>query len=274
MPQVPSVDLNDQRSIPQLGFGVWQVSTDDIVDAVSHALRTGYRHIDTAQAYGNEEGVGEAIAKSGIPREQLWITTKLNNGKHTRAEAVSEAKTSLSKLGLDAVDLYLIHWPTPGTGDYVDTWRGMLDAREQGLATSVGVSNFQPDHLRRLSDEVGQLPVVNQVELHPTFANAAVVAADNEYGIKTEAWSPLGLGADLKNETIIALAQKVGRTPAQVILRWHLQQGRIIFPKSVTPSRIEENFNIFDFELSDDDLTEIDRLDVGNRTGPHPDTMG
>lgn len=271
MPQVPRIDLNDGRSIPQLGFGVWQISTDDIVGAVSHALRTGYRHIDTAQAYGNEEGVGRAIAESGIPREELWVTTKLNNGKHTRAAAVAEAKTSLSKLGLDHLDLYLIHWPTPGSGDYVDTWRGMLDAREQGLTKSAGVSNFQPDHLQQLAEDGGAMPAVNQIELHPTFANAAVVTADNEHGIKTEAWSPLGLGTDLKNESIIALAEKLGRTPAQVILRWHLQQGRIIFPKSVTPSRIEENFKIFDFELTDEDLASIDALDVGNRTGGHPD---
>lgn len=274
MPQVPTVRLNDGRSIPQFGFGVWQVSTDDIVDAVSHALRTGYRHIDTAQAYGNEEGVGQAIADSGIPREDLWVTTKLNNGKHTRAEAVAEAKTSLSKLGLDHLDLYLIHWPTPGTGSYVDTWRGMQDAREQGLTKSIGVSNFQPDHLRQLADDGGTLPAVNQIELHPTFANSAVAAANDEYGIKTEAWSPLGLGGDLTNETVAALAEKLGRTPAQVILRWHLQQGRIVFPKSVTPSRIEENFNVFDFELTAEDLAEIDRLDIGNRRGPHPDTMG
>lgn len=274
MPQVPTIRLNDERSIPQFGFGVWQVSTDDIVDAVTHALRTGYRHIDTAQAYGNEEGVGKAIADSGIPREELWVTTKLNNGKHTRSEAVAEAKTSLSKLGLDYLDLYLIHWPTPGTGDYVDTWRGMQDAREQGLAKSIGVSNFQPDHLQRLADDGGTLPTVNQIELHPTFANATVVAANEGHGIKTEAWSPLGLGADLSNEIVTSLAEKLGRTPAQVILRWHLQQGRIVFPKSVTPSRIEENFNVFDFELSDTDLAEIDRLDIGNRRGPHPDTMG
>lgn len=274
MPQVPTISLNDGRSIPQFGFGVWQVPPDEVVDAVSHALRTGYRHIDTAQQYGNEEGVGQAIAESGIPREELWVTTKLVNGKHSRAEAVSQAKASLDRLGFDHVDLYLIHWPTPNTSDYVETWHGMQDAREQGLAKSIGVSNFQPDHIRRVVNDGGVLPAVNQIELHPTFANGAASAANEEHGIKTEAWSPLGLGSDLKNETIRSLADKQGRTAAQVILRWHLQHGRIVFPKSVTPSRIEENFQVFDFELSDDDMGEIDRLDVGNRTGPHPDTMG
>jgi 2,5-diketo-D-gluconate reductase A len=274
MPQVPTIGLNDGRSIPQFGFGVWQVSPDEVVDAVSHALRTGYRHIDTAQQYGNEEGVGQAIAEAGVAREELWVTTKLINGKHSRTDAAEQARNSLARLELDYLDLYLIHWPTPNTSDYVETWRGMQDAREQGLAKSIGVSNFQPDHLRRVVDDGGAVPAVNQIELHPTFANAAAAAANEEYGIKTEVYSPLGIGSDLKNETIGSLAQKLGKTAAQVILRWHLQHGRIVFPKSVTPSRIEENFAVFDFELSDDDMTEIDRLDVGNRTGTHPDTMG
>lgn len=274
MAQVPTITLNDGRAIPQLGIGVWQVSTDDIVPTVSKALEVGYRHIDTAQGYQNEEGVGQAIADSGIARDDIWVTTKLANGKHERSDAVNELKASLQKLRVDYVDLYLIHWPTPNSGDFVETWRGMQDCLEQGVARSIGVSNFQPDHLDRLVADGGTVPAVNQIEIHPTFANRTAVDGSLKHGIKVESWSPLGLGSDLKNATVAELAEKTGKTPAQVILRWHLQKGYIVFPKSVTPSRIEENFDVFDFELSAEDVAAIDALDAGNRTGPDPDNFG
>jgi 2,5-diketo-D-gluconate reductase A len=274
MAQVPTITLNDGRAIPQLGIGVWQVSTDDIVPTVAKALEVGYRHIDTAQGYQNEEGVGQAIADSGIARDDIWVTTKLANGKHERSDAVDELKISLKKLGTDYVDLYLIHWPTPNSGDFVETWRGMQDCLEQGLARSIGVSNFQPDHLDRLVADGGVVPAVNQIEIHPTFTNQAAVDGSLKHGIRIESWSPLGLGSDLKNDTIAELSAKTGKTPAQVILRWHLQKGYIVFPKSVTPSRIEENFDVLDFELSSDDVAAIDALDAGNRTGPDPDNFG
>jgi 2,5-diketo-D-gluconate reductase A len=274
MTQVPTITLNDGRAIPQLGIGVWQVSTDDIVPTVAKALEVGYRHVDTAQGYQNEEGVGQAIAASGLGRNDVWVTTKLANGKHSRTDAVDELKISLSKLGLDHVDLYLIHWPTPTKGDYVETWHGMQDALEQGLTKSIGVSNFQPAHLDKLVADGGVVPAVNQIEVHPTFANQRAVDASLKHAIKIESWSPLGLGSDLKHDSIAELAAKTGKTPAQVILRWHLQKGYIVFPKSITPSRIEENFDVFDFELSADDIAIIDGLDAGNRTGPDPDVFG
>jgi 2,5-diketo-D-gluconate reductase A len=274
MAQVPTITLNDGRAIPQLGIGVWQVSTDDIVPTVSKALEVGYRHIDTAQGYQNEEGVGEAIAAAGLPRDEVWVTTKLANETHSRSDAVEQLKISLEKLRLDYVDLYLIHWPTPNSGDYVETWRGMQDCAEQGLAKSIGVSNFQPDHLDRVVADGGAVPAVNQIEIHPTFANQAAVDGSLKHGIKIEAWSPLGLGADLNNDTVGSLAERLGKSPAQVILRWHLQKGYIVFPKSVTPSRIEENFDVFDFELTSDDIAAIDALDEGNRTGANPDNFG
>jgi 2,5-diketo-D-gluconate reductase A len=273
MTQVPTVTLNDGHQIPQLGFGVWQVSTDDIISSVSKALEVGYRHIDTAAIYGNEEGVGQAIADSGIDREELFITTKLWNSEHDRHLVVPAAQESLKKLGLDYVDLYLIHWPTPAKDNYLDAWLGLQDVQEAGLSRSIGVSNFQDDHLRLIIARSQVVPAVNQIELHPTFTQKDLVRVNDELGIKTEAWSPLGLGEDLSNPTITGLAEQHGRTPAQVILRWHLQQGRIVFPKSVTPSRIEENFNVFDFELSDADLDAIDAVNHDNRIGGDPDKL-
>jgi 2,5-diketo-D-gluconate reductase A len=273
LPVVPTVTLNDGRTIPQLGFGVWQVSSEDIVPAVAKALEVGYRHIDTAAIYGNEEGVGKAIAESGIPREELFITTKLWNERHGVEDAVAAAKESLSRLGLDYVDLYLIHWPVPQKDRYVDAWLGLEQVQAQGLSRSIGVSNFQPDHLRRVLAAGSVVPAVNQIEVHPTFTQEAVIAVNDELGIKTEAWSPLGLGEDLSNETIGALASELGKTPAQVILRWHLQQGRIVFPKSVTPSRIEENFDVFDFELTTDQVAAVSALNRDNRIGGHPDQV-
>jgi 2,5-diketo-D-gluconate reductase A len=273
LPVVPTVTLNDGRTIPQLGFGVWQVSADDIVASVAKALEVGYRHIDTAAIYGNEEGVGKAIAESGVPREELFITTKLWNARHGRSDAVAAAKESLERLGLDYVDLYLIHWPVPGQDRYVDAWLGLEDVQSQGLSRSIGVSNFQPDHLRRVIAAGSVVPAVNQIEVHPTFTQRDVIAVNDEFGIKTEAWSPLGLGEDLSNETVGTIASDLGKTPAQVIIRWHLQEGRIVFPKSVTPSRIEENFDVFGFELSDDQVSAISALNRDNRIGGDPDEV-
>ena len=271
MTDVPVLTMNDGCTVPQLGFGVWQVSSDDIIPAVIKALEVGYRHIDTAAIYGNEEGVGRAIADSGIPRDELFVTTKLWNSRHGRSEAVAAVEESLDKLGLDYVDLYLIHWPTPRRNRYVDAWMGLEDIRERGLSRSIGVSNFTPVHLQRVLDAGSIVPAVNQIEVHPTFAQHDVIATNDAYGILTEAYSPLGLAEDLTDPTVTKIADDVERTPAQVILRWHLQQGRIVFPKSVTPARIEENFAIFDFELADDQLAAIDGVDRGNRLGSHPE---
>jgi len=273
MLHVPTVTLNDGHHIPQLGFGVWQVSTDDIITSVAKALEVGYRHIDTAAIYGNEEGVGQAIAESGIPREDLFITTKLWNSEHARHLVIPAAEESLKKLGLDYVDLYLIHWPTPSQNDYLDAWLGLEDVQKAGLSRSIGVSNFQEDHLRLIISRSSVVPAVNQIELHPTFTQTDLTRVHDELGIKTEAWSPLGLGEDLDNAVIGELAEAHDRTPAQVILRWHLQRGRIVFPKSVTPSRIEENFRVFDFELDEQELDSIDAVNHDNRIGGHPDEV-
>ncbi len=252
MTQVPTVTLNDGNPIPQLGFGVWQVSTDDIVPAVSKALDIGYRHIDTAAIYGNEEGVGRAIAESGIPREELFVTTKLWNDRHDDAPAAIQE--SLTKLGLDYVDLYLIHWPAPKADKYLTAWQSLEQFTADGLARSVGVSNFHASHLQKILDATSTVPAVNQIEVHPTFAQTELIATNTS--------------------VIISLAEELGRTPAQVILRWHIQKGYVVFPKSVTPSRIAENFDVFGFELDDAQIATIDGLDSGNRTGGDPDTFG
>ncbi|MFX4271960.1 aldo/keto reductase [Propionibacteriaceae bacterium Y1685] len=267
---VPTVALNDGNLIPQLGFGVWQVSSEDIVPAVSTALETGYRHIDTAAIYGNEEGVGKAIKDSGIDRDDLFVTTKLWNDQHHNV--VDAAKKSLDKLGLEKVDLYLIHWPSPAKGDFTTAWEQMQEVRAQGLATSIGVSNFHPVHLDAILAIIDTVPAVNQIELHPTLAQRELSAYNASKGIVTEAYSPLGLSEDLQNPAIIEIADKLNRTPAQVILRWHLQKGNVVFPKSVTPHRIKENFRLFDFELDKSDLKAIDALDAGNRVGTNPET--
>ncbi|MFC7625393.1 aldo/keto reductase [Microlunatus sp. GCM10028923] len=270
MSQVPTITLNDGNKIPQLGFGVWQVSTEDIVTSVAKALEVGYRHIDTAAIYGNEEGVGRAIAESGIPREELFITTKLWNDKHGHDDALAAIQTSLEKLGLDYVDLYLIHWPTPAKDNYLEAWLALEEIKSKGWSKSIGVSNFLEDHLRKVVAESSTVPTVNQIELHPTFSQEPLVAVNSELGIVTQSYSPLGLAKDLANPQIQELAGKLGRTPAQVILRWHVQKGYVVFPKSVTPARIEENFDIFGFELSDDDLAVIDAVNVDGRNNPHP----
>ncbi len=274
---VPTVTLNDDRQIPQLGFGVFKVPPAQTQETVERAFEAGYRHIDTAQMYGNEEGVGAAIKASGLPREELWITTKLNNGFHRPDDARRELSASLDRLGLDQVDLFLIHWPLPTRydGDYASTWRTLVELRSDGGARSIGVSNFEPDHLQTIIDATGVVPAVNQIEVHPFFGNEAARAADAQHGIVTEAWAPIARGQVNDDATITAIAERLGRTPAQVALRWHVQRGDIVFPKSMHVERMRENFAIFDFELSADDVAAIAALDRGEdgRTGPNPNTM-
>jgi 2,5-diketo-D-gluconate reductase A len=274
---VPTITLNDGTTIPQLGFGVFLVPPEETQRTVEHALEVGYRHLDTAQMYGNEAEVGAAIAAAGIARDELYVTTKLNNGHHRPDDARRAFAESLDKLKLDRVDLFLIHWPLPtrDDGDFVTTWRTLVELREAGGTTSVGVSNFEPDHLDRVVDEVGVVPAVNQIEVNPYFTNEAARAADARHGIATEAWSPIARGGIAGDATIASIAERVGRTPAQVTLRWHLQRGDIIFPKSMHRERMEENFALFDFELSGDDVAAIAALDRGEpgRTGPNPNTF-
>jgi len=274
---VPSIDLNDGTSIPQLGFGVFQVKPDSTAETVSAALEVGYRHLDTAQMYGNEEGVGKAIADSGLDRDDLFVTTKLNNGHHRPDDARSALDESLGKLGLEAVDLFLIHWPLPTRydGDFVSTWQTLVELRGSGRARSIGVSNFQPDHLDRIVAESGVVPAINQIEVHPFFTNEAARAANARHGVATEAWSPIARGAVVGDPVVEGIAERVGRTASQVTLRWHVQRGDIVFPKSTRQERMRENFAIFDFELSDDDVAALSALDRGEpgRTGPNPDTF-
>jgi 2,5-diketo-D-gluconate reductase A len=274
---VPTITLHDQTTIPQLGFGVFQVPPDQTAKTVLNALEVGYRHIDTAQMYENEAGVGEAIASSGIPRDELYITTKLNNGFHRPDGARRSLDESLARLGIDQVDLFLIHWPLPTRydGDYVTTWRTMAEFVEDGRARSVGVSNFQPAHLERIISETGVVPVLDQVEVHPFFGNEEVRAACAKHNVAVEAWAPIARGKVNDDDTITGIADRLGRTPAQVALRWHIQRGDIVFPKTVTPERMQENFDIFDFELSDGDMSTITALDRGEegRGGPDPDTF-
>ncbi|MDN4173450.1 aldo/keto reductase [Nocardioides sp. SOB77] len=274
---VPTITLNNQTTIPQLGFGTYQVPPEDTAAAVGTALEIGYRHIDTAQMYQNEAGVGEAVKASGIPRDELWITSKLNNGFHRPDDARRAFDETLTKLGVDTIDLFLIHWPLPTLydGDYVSTWRTLTELVEQGRARAVGVSNFQPAHLDRIVEETGVVPAVNQIEVHPYFCNEEARAASIRHGIEVEAWSPIAQGAVLDDEVIGRIAAAHGKTPAQVTLRWHVERGDIIFPKSVTEQRIRENFDIFDFSLTVDEVAEISGLDRGTagRTGPDPDTF-
>jgi 2,5-diketo-D-gluconate reductase A len=277
MSQVPSVQLNDGHSIPQLGFGVFQIDPAETAEAVAHALEVGYRHIDTAEMYRNEAGVGEALRASGLDRGEVYLTSKLNNGFHRPDDARRAFDGTLSELGTDYVDLFLIHWPLPTLydGDYVSTWRTLEEFKADGRARSIGVSNFQVAHLERLAAECDVVPAVNQIELHPYFLNEEVRAYGEARGIATEAWSPIAQGAVLDDPVVTAIADDVGRTPAQVVLRWHLERGSIVFPKSTTPARIEENFRLFDFELTDEQVERIAELDRGEpgRIGPNPDTF-
>lgn len=275
MTQVPNSTLSTGAEIPQLGFGVYQVSPDEVVSAVRTAIDAGYRSIDTAALYGNEEGVGKAVAEADVPREELFVTTKLWNDQQGYDSALRAFDESLDKLGLDYVDLYLIHWPAAGQDAYVDTWKAFQKLHEEGRAKAIGVSNFQIPHLRRLFEETDVVPAVNQIELHPRLQQGDLRAFNSEHGILTEAWSPLGQGKGLLDDTTLgSLAEKYGKSPAQIVLRWHLQLKNVVIPKSVTPSRIEENIDVFDFELADDDMAVIASLDAGERVGPDPDVLG
>ncbi|WP_165064940.1 aldo/keto reductase [Marisediminicola senii] len=269
---VPSLELNDGRSIPQLGFGVFKVDPDATERIVSDALEIGYRHIDTAAIYGNEEGVGRAIAASGIPRDELFITTKLWNADQGTDSAHAAIDTSLEKLGLDHVDLYLIHWPTPKRDLYVESWKALEQIRAAGKSTSIGVSNFLVEHLERIAGETDTVPAVNQIELHPYHQRPAETAYGHDHGIITEAWGPLGQGKYplLELPEIVAIADAHERTPAQVVLRWHIQQGHVVFPKSNSRERIAENFALFDFELTPTEQSSISAMERGGRVGGDP----
>jgi diketogulonate reductase-like aldo/keto reductase len=272
--QVPTLPLRDAGAIPQLGFGVFQVPPEDTAEVTTLAFQAGYRHIDTAAAYKNEAGVGEAFRASGLSRDEVFITTKCFNDDHGFEQAKAAMRASLDRLELDFVDLYLIHWPVPGKDLYLDTWKAFVELQQEGLTRSIGVSNFQPDHLRRIIEETGVTPSVNQVELHPRLTQPGLRREHEELGILTEAWSPLAQGAVLDDPAITEIAEAHGKTPGQVVIRWHLQIGNVVIPKSVTPERIEQNFDVFDFELSGDEVQAIEALDRGERTGPDPDTFG
>ncbi|MDX6700275.1 MAG: 2,5-diketo-D-gluconate reductase [Baekduia sp.] len=274
---VPDLRLNDGRSIPQLGFGVYQIDPAETETAVREALRVGYRHVDTAEMYRNERGVGEAIRASGVDRDEVFVTSKLNNGFHRPDDARRAFEQTLTELGFDHVDLFLIHWPLPTLydGDFASTWKTLEEFQADGRARSIGVSNFQVAHLERLAAEADVVPAVNQIELHPYFLNDEVRAYGEAHGIATEAWSPIAQGQVLDDPVITAIAERLGRSSAQVVLRWHIQRGSIVFPKSTTPQRIAENFALFDFALEPADIDRITALDRGEagRTGPNPDVF-
>jgi 2,5-diketo-D-gluconate reductase A len=270
---IPYLDLDDGNQIPQLGLGVFKVSAEETARTVGHALQTGYRHIDIAAAYGNEAEVGEAIARSGIDREELFVTTKLRNRDQGRDNALRAFERSLGKLGGHYVDLYLIHWPAPAKGLYAETWEALTELHAGGRVRSIGVSNFRIEDLERIIDPTGVVPAVNQIELHPRLQQDELRRFHQERGILTEAWSPLSRGQFLDDPAIAEIASAHNRTGAQIVLRWHIQLGNVVIPKSVTPSRIEANFQVFDFELSDDEMGAIATLDSGERTGPDPATF-
>src|SRR3954447_13685184 len=269
--QVPTIDLTGEVSIPQFGLGVFQVPPEDTAENVLQAIEMGSRHIDTAKAYRNEAGVGQAVRASGLDRSEFFITTKCFNDDHGYDSATRALKTSLDQLEMDYVDLYLIHWPVPSQDRYVETWQAFIEAQEQGLVRAIGVSTFQPAHLRRVVDETGVTPAINQVELHPYFQQRELRGVHEELGVVTESWSPLAQGAVLEEEAITKIAETHGKTPGQVVIRWHLQLSNVVIPQSVTPERIEENFDVFDFELSSDEMSAIESLDRDQRIGPNPD---
>jgi 2,5-diketo-D-gluconate reductase A len=271
MADVPSTTLNHGVQIPQLGFGVFQVPPEQTAEVVAHALGAGYRHIDTAALYRNEQGVGEAVARSGLPRDEVFVTTKLGNPDQGYDETMRAFDRSVDRLGLDTVDLYLIHWPLPARDRYVDTWRAFEKLHADGRIRAIGVSNFQIPHLERLFDETDVVPAVNQIELHPYLVQTPLRQFHARHGIATEAWSPIAQGAVLDDPVITGLAQKYAKSPAQLVIRWHLELGNIVIPKSVTPARIEQNIDVFDFELAEDDVEAITALNRNERTGPDPD---
>jgi 2,5-diketo-D-gluconate reductase A len=271
--QVPTLPLGESEQIPQLGYGVFQVPPKETEQPVAEALSVGYRHIDTAAAYRNEGGVGLALRASGISRDELFVTTKCWNDDQGYEQAKRACRASLERLELSHLDLYLIHWPVPVHDRYVETWKAFVELQQEGLVRSIGVSNFEPEHLERVIAETGVTPAINQVELHPHFQQVGLRREHERLGILTEAWSPLGQGLELEDPVIVEVAQEHGRTPAQAIIRWHLQLGNVVIPKSVTTSRIAENFDVFDFELSDEQMQAIDAIDAGTRIGPDPDTF-
>lgn len=273
MSAVPTVTLHGGVEMPRLGLGVFEIANDEATEIVAEALEAGYRSIDTAAAYGNERGVGAAIAASDLPRSELFVTTKVWNDDHGRERTRAALRASLERLGLDQVDLYLIHWPVPSRDRYLETWEALVELREEGLARAVGVSNFEADHLERIISGAGVVPALNQVELHPRLQQTALRSVHASYGIVTEAWSPLAKGELLDDPAIGAIAERLERSPAQVVLRWHLQLGNVVIPKSATPSRIRDNIEVFDFELDNDDLETIAKLDDGTRVGPHPEQV-
>ncbi|MDF4252633.1 aldo/keto reductase [Streptomyces sp. WMMB303] len=274
MSNVPTITLNNGVTMPQLGFGVWQVPADEAATAVTTALESGYRSIDTAAAYENEEGVGRALTASGLPRDEVFVTTKLWNADQGYDTTLRAFDASLTKLGLDFVDLYLIHWPMPEVDRYEETWRAFEKIHADGRARAIGVSNFQPTHLNRIIQLGGTVPAVNQIELHPRLQQSVPRAFHADHHIATEAWSPLGQGGDLLDDpTLGGIAERHGKTVAQVVLRWHLQLGNVVIPKSVTPSRVRENIDLFDFELSGEEMARIAELNTDTRIGPDPDTM-
>jgi 2,5-diketo-D-gluconate reductase A len=270
---VPYLDFHDGNGIPQLGFGVFQVPPEDTSGAVEQAFSIGYRSIDTAAAYRNEQGVGEAVARSGLPRDEVFVTTKLWNNSHGRDGALRAFERSLERLGLDYVDLYLIHWPVPSQDLYVETWKALTEIKADGRVRSVGTSNFTIEHLKRIIDATGETPALNQIELHPRFSQSELRAFHSDHRILTEAWSPLAQGQVLDDPAVRRIAEAHDRTPAQVVLRWHIQLGNVVIPKSVTPDRITENFRVFDFELPDEEMSAIAELDDGRRIGPDPATF-
>jgi len=286
IPTIPKITLNDGVTIPQLGFGTMDLATardnspeshEVTVQGVAAAIATGYRHFDTAQMYANEKGVGLGIARSGLPREEFFLTSKLGNGNHRPDDVQRTFEETLAALGVERLDLFLMHWPVPTLydGDYVSTWHAMTQLVDEGLLRSAGVSNFQPDHLKRIIDETGRIPSVNQVQVHPYYGKREIFTVCAEYGIAIEAWSPLGQATVLDDAVLVEIAHKHGRTPAEVVLRWHTQQGRIVIPKTATPARMAQNISIFDFTLTSDDLATIDALNKGEagRRGPDPYTF-
>jgi 2,5-diketo-D-gluconate reductase A len=272
MSDVPAIVLSDGQPMPVLGFGVFLVPADQTAPAVTTALQAGYRSIDTAALYRNEAAVGKAIAESELPREDLFVTTKVWNSDQGFDSTLTAFDKSIRRLGLNYIDLYLIHWPTPARNLYVDTWRALEHLQGDGRVRSIGVSNFGVDHLQRLLDQCRVVPAVNQVELHPELTQTTLRRFHQEHNIVTEAWSPLARGTVLTRNLIVGLAEKYAKTPAQLVLRWHLQLGNVVIPKSVTPARIRENISIFDFEIAGDDIAEISALDTGTRVGPDPAT--
>ncbi|HEY0294412.1 MAG TPA: aldo/keto reductase [Bordetella sp.] len=271
MAQVPTIALNDGNRIPQFGLGVWQVPNDEANEAVQAALAAGYRAVDTAAIYGNEEGVGSGLRASRLARKDLFITTKLWNSRHGYDEAHKAMDESLTKLGLAYVDLYLIHWPVAGSERFMDAWRAMIEMRADGRARSIGVSNFTQANLRQLIEGTGVVPAVNQIELHPAFTQVDLRVFHAKHGIVTESWSPLGQGKMMDHPVLATIAGQHGKTPAQVMIRWHLQHGLVVIPKSVTPARIRENIDVFDFTLSAEDMAAIDDIPEAGRLGPDPE---